>query len=196
VVSLELHLGVQQPRRAARLAFCHHVNALLSGESRLSALLEFEHIIEVNDLSNPELIVLGREVLWQGLVYRASYPDHFNPALKCRLEPDTDNRFVRFISVGELQLRDEVTLLPLQQIHTLIDGRTQAMHAESVTDIEEPEPGRLFVRFRYRRDAIAVEGGLNANDYLKEAYRQQDLDAIMTIREMAASNQLTSNNGH
>jgi acetylaranotin biosynthesis cluster protein L len=162
----------------------------------VSELLEFEHIIEVNDLSNPDMLALSREVLWQGLVYRASYPDHFNPALSCRLEPGTENRFVRCIDVGELQLRDEVTLVPMQEIHTLIDGRTQAMHAESVTSIDEPEPGRLFVRFRYRRDAIAVEGGLNANDYLKEAYRQQDLEAIKTIREMAANKQLSGNSGH
>jgi len=162
----------------------------------VSALLEFEHIIEVNDLTNPDLIALSREVLWQGLVYRASYPDHFNPALSCTLEPDADDRFVRYIEVGEVQLRDEVTLVPMQEIVTLIDGRTQAMHAESITAIEEPEPGRLFVRFRYRRDAIVVEGGLNANDYLKEAYRQQDRDAIVTIREMAANKQLTVNSGH
>lgn len=162
----------------------------------MSALLEFEHIIQVNDLNQPELTVLGRDVLWHGLVYRASYPGHFNPALNCRLEPDNDCRFIRHIDVGDLQLRDEVTLVPMQEIRTLIDGRTQAMHAESIATIEEPEPGQLFVRFRYRRDSIAVEGGLNADDYLKQAYLQQDREAIVIIRQMAANNQLTVNSGH
>ncbi|MEX2334871.1 MAG: AtaL-like protein [Pseudohongiella sp.] len=159
-------------------------------------MLEFEHIIEVNDLHNAGLLVLSREVLWQGLVYRARYPDHFNPVLNCRLGPGTDEQFVRYIELGGLQLRDDVLLVPMQEISTLIDGRTQAMHAESITTIEEPAPGQLFVRFRYRRDAIAVEGGFNANDYLKEAYRQQDRDAIIAIREMASNNQLTVNSGH
>lgn len=162
----------------------------------MSALLEFEHIIQVNDLSKPELPVLGRDVLWQGLVYRASYPDHFNPALSCRLEPHSDDYFIRYIEVGELALRDEVTLVPMQEIRTLIDGNTQSMHAESVALIEEPEPDQLFVRFSYRRDSIGMEGGLNADAYLKEAYLQQDRDAIIVIRQMAANNQLTGSSGH
>ena len=162
----------------------------------MSALLEFEHIIQVNDLNNPELTVLSRDVLWQGLVFRASYPDHFNPALNCRLEPDTNNHFIRYIDVGQMELRDEVTLVPMQEIRTLIDGRTQPMHAESIATIEEPEPGHLFVRFNYKRDAIGVEGGLDADAFLKEAYLQQDRDAIMVIRQMAANNQLAGNSGH
>lgn len=162
----------------------------------MSALLEFEHIIQVNDLNQPELTVLDRDVLWQGLVYRASYPGHFNPALSCRLEPDTDEHFIRYIEVGELELRDEVTLVPMQEIRTLIDGRTQPMHAESIAIIEEPEPGQLFVRFSYRRDSIGVEGGLNADAFLKEAYLQQDRDAIIAIRQMAADNHLAGNSGH
>lgn len=160
------------------------------------ALLEFEHIVQVNDFAQPGLIVLSRETLWQGLVYRVSYPDHFNPALSCRLEPETDNRFVRHIGAGNLQLRDEVTLVPMQEIHTLIDGRTQVMHAESLTRIEEPEPDQLFVRFSYKRDSIGVEGGLNADAYLKEAYLQQDRDALIIIRQMAANNQLAVSSGH
>lgn len=162
----------------------------------MSALLEFEHIIQVNDLNQPELTVLSRDILWQGLVYRASYPGHFNPALNCRLEPDTERRFVRHIEVGELQLRDEVTLVPMQEIRTLIDGQTQALHAESIATIEEPEPLQLFVRFRYKRDSISVEGGLDADAFLKEAYLQQDKEAIIIIRQMAENNQLTVNSGH
>lgn len=160
------------------------------------ALLEFEHIVQVNDLSQPELAVLSREVLWQGLVYRVSYPDHFNPALSCRLEPESETRFVRHIGAGELQLRDQVMLVPMQEIRTVINGQTQAMHAESVATIEEPEPGQLFVRFSYRRDSIGAEGGINADVFLKEAYLQQDRDAIIIIRQMAANNQLAVNSGH
>lgn len=159
-------------------------------------LLEFEHIVQVNDVAQPELAVLSREILWQGLVYRASYPDHFNSALSCRIEPDTEHRFIRHIGAGELQLRDEVTLVPMQEIRTLIDGHTQALHAESRTRIEEPAPGQLFVRFSYKRDSIGAEGGLNADAFLKEAYLQQDREALIIIRQMAANNQLAVNSGH
>jgi hypothetical protein len=54
----------------------------------------------------------------------------------------------------------------------------------------------LFVRFSYKRDSIGGEGGLNADAFLKEAYLQQDREALIIIRQMAANNQLAVNSGH
>jgi hypothetical protein len=127
-------------------------------------------------------------LLWHGLLLRAMHPEHFNPSLTCRLEASADTSgshdFVRIISVGELELRDEVTVVPMQEISTLIDGREQPIHAHSVTRIEEPQQGHLIVRFIYERDSIAEQGGLDADEYLKSAYLQSDRDAIIKIREM------------
>lgn len=154
----------------------------------LKALLKFEHIIQVNDPTRPEIPLVSHELLWQGLLLRAMHPEHFNPSLECRLEKsaDADNShdFVRIISVGDLELRDEVTVVPMHEISTLIDGRKQAIHAHSVTRIEEPQQGHLIVRFIYERDSIAEQGGLDADEYLKSAYLESDRDAIIKIREM------------
>lgn len=129
---------------------------------------------------------MSREALWQGLVYRARYPDHFNPALQSTLEPESETSFVRVLAAGDMNLRDQVTLMPDTEIQTLIDGTSQAIHAESITRIEEPQPGFLFVRFIYCRDSISSQGGLDADEFLKSAYLQNDREAIATIRRMIA----------
>lgn len=158
----------------------------MSGSSQSRALLRFEHLIQINDPADPRLPILSRESLWQGLVYRARYPDHFNPALESALEPVSEISFVRVLSAGDMKLRDEVTLVPDSEIHTLIDGTFQAIHAESTTRIEEPEPGFLFVRFSYCRDSISGHGGQDADEFLKSAYLQNDREAIAMIRQMIA----------
>lgn len=149
-------------------------------------MLEFEHLIEINDPQRPDIPALSRNDLWQGLVYRAKYPGHFNPALQSSLQEETGSSFTRFITAGEMVMRDEVTLCEPNEIRTLIDGRTQSMHAESITRIEEPEPGHLFVRFIYRRDAIELGGGIDANEFLKTAYLQGDREAVAILRQMIA----------
>jgi len=156
-------------------------------ESNLSRpLLEFEHLVEINDLDDEKLPVISREDLWQGLLFRARYPGHFNPAIQSEIQDETDTRFVRILSAGPMRLRDEVTLIPETEIRTLIDGQTQDIHAESITRIEEPEPGRLFVRFTYRRDSISEQGGMDADAYLKSAYLQNDREAIAILKQMLA----------
>jgi hypothetical protein len=150
------------------------------------SLLEFEHLVQINDPNNKQLALLSREDLWQGLVFRTRYPHHFNPAVQAELQDETDTGFVRILSAGSMRLRDEVILIPDTEIRTIIDGRTQHMHAESITRIEEPEPGYLFVRFSYRRDSISDQGGIDADDFLKSAYLQNDREAITTLRQMFA----------
>ena len=150
------------------------------------SLLEFEHLVQINNPDDKQLPLMSREDLWQGLVFRTRYPHHFNPAIQAELQDETDTGFVRILSAGSARLRDEVTLVPGIEIRTIIDGNTQGMHAESITRIEEPEPGYLFVRFSYKRDSISEQGGIDADAYLKSAYLQNDRDAIASLRRMLA----------
>ena len=39
--------------------------------------MTFEHIVQINDLTKPELPVLTRFQVWEGLVLRARRPDKF-----------------------------------------------------------------------------------------------------------------------
>ncbi len=158
-------------------------------------MLEFEHLIQINDPKQPHIPVLSREDLWAGLVMRAKYPGQFNPAISTRLEQVTDSSFIRYICVADTELRDEVRLKYLQEISTRIevpetdkvDGELTRFRAESLTRIEEPEPGYLFVRFMYRRDSANEPGGMDVDEYLKSAYVLNDREAIATIRQLVAA---------
>lgn len=147
------------------------------------ALLEFEHLIQINDPADSRMPPMSRDALWKGLVYRTKYPHHFNPALESQLHERSDLEFVRVLSAGSMCLRDHVTLIPEDEIRTLL-ADNQALYARSVTRIEEPEPGFLFVRFIYQRDSIADKDGINADEFLKSAYLENDREAIARIRQM------------
>lgn len=158
-------------------------------------LLEFEHLIQINDPKQLHIPVLSREDLWAGLVMRAKFPGQFNPAISSRLEQISDNHFIRYIAVADTELRDAVRLQHLQEISTRIEvsetekvnGKQPRFQAESLTRIEEPEPGYLFVRFMYRRDSANELGGMDVDEYLKSAYVVNDRDAIAMIRQLIAA---------
>src|SRR5690606_6778561 len=114
---------------------------------------------------------MTRQQLWEGLVFRTRYPAQFNAAVTSRLGETTAGGFVLYLDLGAKELRDEVTLIDQQEIRTST-GASEILFAESVTKIEEPEPGHLFVRFVYRRDEVPVEAGVDVNEYLKTAYVQ------------------------
>jgi hypothetical protein len=150
-------------------------------------LLEFEHIIQVNDLNNADIAALTRSQLWQGLTLRARMPDKFNHALRCSLEEVGTNEFFRTIEAGNSSFREHVLLYPEQKIHTSTVAELQQIRAESTTCIEEPEPGALFVRFTYKRELDISDDGIDVGEHLKAAYVQIDRDAIAMIRMLAAS---------
>ncbi len=53
-------------------------------------------------------------------------------------------------------------------------------------DIEEPEPGALFVRFRYHTASIENRGdSMPYDQYLHEAYVATDVETIQIIRQLA-----------
>ena len=64
-------------------------------------MLEFEHIIQVNDLSNDAIAVRSRAQLWRGLILRAQQPDKFNQSLSYSYKPLSENEFLRTTSAGE-----------------------------------------------------------------------------------------------
>lgn len=162
---------------------------------RGAPLLEFEHLIQINDPKQLHIPVISRADLWTGLVMRAKFPGQFNPAISSRLEQISDCSFIRYICVADTELRDEVRLQYQQEISTRIavpetenaDGEQTRFRAESLTRIEEPEPGYLFVRFIYRRDSANEPGGMDVDEYLKSAYVVNDREAIATIRQLIAA---------
>lgn len=149
-------------------------------------MLEFEHIIQVNDPANAELPMLTRTQLWEGLMLRARRPDKFNSNLKVTNKEYAEDEFERTIEVGESTFHERVMLYPDEKIHTQTMEEFEQIEAESVTHLEEPEEGYLFVRFSYRRE-LEDDGSVDIGEHLKSAYLQTDRDAIGLIRSLAES---------
>ena len=150
-------------------------------------MLEFEHIIQVNDLSNDAIAVLSRAQLWRGLVLRAQQPDKFNQSLSCSYKSLSENEFLRTISAGESSFYERVVLTPQVKIHTGT-GDSEQISSESTAEIEEPEPNSLFIRFTYKRELGDSNSEIDIGEHLKSAYVQIDRDAIAMIRVMAENN--------
>lgn len=148
-------------------------------------MLEFEHIIQVNDPEQPTLRPLSRQELWEGLLFRARQPGRFTDSLECRIEEVEEGAFIRRLRAGGSEFRDKVFLFPPNEIHSQTTGEPEQLYAESISRIEEPAPGYLFVRFTYRRDSGNVEGVVDVDEHLKSAYVHNDRDALAMIRQFA-----------
>ncbi|MEQ8952770.1 MAG: DUF1857 family protein [Gammaproteobacteria bacterium] len=147
-------------------------------------MLEFEHIVQVNDRNNDRLPDISREQLWEGLVLRARNPEKFNHALDCQSYPISDTEFMRTIEAGHIFFEEKVKLYPQDRICTHTVGDDE-INAASTTTIEEPEDGFLFVRFSYRRELSVEDDRVDVAEHLKSAYVQVDRDAIALIRLLA-----------
>ncbi len=147
-------------------------------------MLEFQHIIQINDLAEDTSRHITRSQLWQGLELRARHPEKFNTTLQCEVS-DGANHFIRRITAGDSQFTEQVVLQPETSVITNTLPGTSDINAESAALIEEPEPGSLFVRFSYRRDLEQGTDSVNVAEYLKAAYLQLDREAVALIKVLA-----------
>lgn len=151
--------------------------------------MKFGHLIEVNDPLNPLIEPLSREQLWRGLVLRAENPLLFVLALdRFEILERGESALVRVLHFGSLSLRDRVSFSPMNQVRYEIEATEDSPSATLVMSIEEPAPGRLFVRFDYETlqgDAGAPVDALYSS-LAKQAYVKADIDTISTIRRLAS----------
>ena len=79
--------------------------------------MQFEHLVQVNELSDSSILKLSRKQLWQGLLGRARQPDLFLEALEgFSLLEDTGAYIRRELNFPNLIVNDEVWLVDLQEI--------------------------------------------------------------------------------
>ena len=123
--------------------------------SKLSAFekrrfMKFEHLIEINDLTNPLTQVITREQLWHGLVLRAESPKLFMEYIdEVSIADRTEVSMSRTIRYGELIVVDQVSLVHLQYVHYAVAAQKDIPQSSLRMSIDEPEPDALFVRFVY-----------------------------------------------
>ncbi len=158
--------------------------------------MKFEHLVEINDLTNPLIEVITRVQLWRGLVMRVESPKTFMPYMdQCTITPIDTLSMSRVLHFGEFVVEDQVTLTPMECVRCDIKAQGDIAPSCLRMQIEEPTPEHLFVRFTYDMQENSADNADAAESNMVEKYRQSayaeaDIDTIRIIRELAESGRL------
>lgn len=156
----------------------------------MEKILQFEHLVEVNDPGNPTEALLSREQLWFGLLCRAEDGRAFLPGLdQCRIVERSEGLLRRELHFGEVLIRDQVRFEPLQWMCFETEANAEHAGGSLTIRIEEPAPGALFLRFQYLTSLAETDSGddIGYADFVRSAYHQSDIDTVRVIRMIAHS---------
>ncbi len=151
--------------------------------------MNFDHLIQINDLQNLLIPAMTRDQLWQGLQHRVEDATPFLPGLeRCTIIERHADYLMRKLDFGSAIIHDRVTQRAGEWVR--FDILPSAHHAGgSLTiQIEEPEAGALFLRFSY---VTTFASNPNSEErayieYIKSAYHQSDVDCVRIIRTLSA----------
>lgn len=155
--------------------------------------MKFEHLVEINDLTNPLIDVITRAQLWRGLVMRAESPKVFMPYMdQCIITPIDPLSMSRALHFGELVVEDVVSLTPMECVRCDIQAQGDIAASCLRMQIEEPSPEHLFVRFIYEMQENPGDDAESnmVEKYRQSAYEEADIDTIRIIRELAEAGRL------
>ncbi len=153
--------------------------------------MKFEHLIEINNWSNPAIAPLTRQELWLGLVLRAQRPTLFMPHLDaCDIVERSELMISRSLKYGEIAINDRVTFLEAHQVRYHVPAQRDFSDATMTVTIEEPHPDALFVRFAYEDNSDDRGADEMYNDFRRSAYKEADIDTIHLIRQFAKEGRL------
>lgn len=153
--------------------------------------MKFEHLIEINSLTNLAIATLSRHQLWRGLMMRAESPELFVPHLDaCEILERSSSMLTRRLDYGTVVIEDRVTFLSQHQIRYHVSAQQDFSDSTLTITIEEPVANALFVRFEYE-DGSADEGAdAMYNNFRRSAYLEADIDTIHIIRQLALQGKL------
>ncbi|MCX4166183.1 MULTISPECIES: SRPBCC family protein [Paraburkholderia] len=148
--------------------------------------MNFEHLIQINDPSNPYVDTMTRDELWEGLVLRAEQPQLFVLGLdSCTIVSRTDSTLDRELHYGQATVRDRVTLEHNQSVrYDILPTETYVGGSLTMT-IEQPDDKQLFLRFEYKTTLPVSEDqdARQTEEIVKSAYRESDIDTVRLIRQ-------------
>jgi hypothetical protein len=151
--------------------------------------MNFEHLVAVNDPGLPFLVPLSRSQVWAGLMHRVEDARPFLPGLDaCEIVGRGIGWVDRRLHFGQAIVADRATYLAEEWVVFATAASGAHGGGELTIRIEEPEPGRLFLRFSYRMiHALGAEVENAAYEgFLRQAYEAADIETVQVIRLMAA----------
>jgi hypothetical protein len=148
--------------------------------------VRYEHLVQINDLEQPDIPVLERGQLWFGLLARAERPAMFDASVDgTRLIHRDGNVLERELVRGSSATRETVCLRPEASIEIGIGAGAGFAGSALTIAIEEPLPQALFLRFTYELRGAAVPTDQAEQCALRQAYYFADLDLVRRIRALA-----------
>lgn len=150
--------------------------------------MNFEHLVEINDLKIPLLFHLDRAQVWAGLMHRVEDARSFLPGLdECRVLARGLGTAERLLRFGNTEIRDQVSFADGEWVR--FETIPSPHHSGGVLTIriEEPEAGRLFLRFCYETLFASGQEAEDAaySEFLRQAYEAADIDTVQVIRMLA-----------
>lgn len=149
-----------------------------------------EHLIQIN--GGIGTYEISRAQLWAGLVLRAEDPMQFVMGLEAatvieRRAADDAIVLRRELDFGGFTVRDRVHLLGERESRTTVEASEHWPASSMSVQIEEPEPGQLFLRFTYEANELEPQSELDTMSVQlrRQAYEQADLDTARRIRTLA-----------
>lgn len=156
--------------------------------------MRFEHLIQINAADTYQLPTLTRAQVWRGLALRAYDPTDFVLGLDgCAITNHTRDGDVetleRTLYFGTFEVDDQVVVdNAAHSVRVEVAATDKWPACTAITNIEEPEPLSLFVRFVYEwNDSDTAEQALDdtARRLREQACVSVDMDTVTRIREMS-----------
>ena len=151
--------------------------------------MRFQHLVEVNDPNVPFLVPLSRAQLWAGLMRRVEDARPFLPGLEaCDILSRGEGWVERRLAFGGAMVHDRASYSAENWVSFVTAASASHGGGSLTIRIEEPEAGRLFLRFDYDMcHALGAEAENAAyEDFLRQAYEAADIDTVQVIRLLAA----------
>jgi hypothetical protein len=110
---------------------------------------QVEEGILVNDPSRPDLPVLSRHQVWQGLVMKAEDATQFVSLITyCKVLERHEDGLVRETNFGDGRMRERVTFFPEERVRfEQLDGPLQGGFIDNIIDVDSSGDLRLLFVF-------------------------------------------------
>ncbi|WP_085317896.1 AtaL-like protein [Derxia lacustris] len=158
--------------------------------------MRYEHLIQINDPTNPLIAPLTRAQLWAGLVRRAEFPVEFALGLESaevgERQPhgaDGGWRLSRTLDFGPFAVRDVVVAEPENRLRIEALASAAFGRSQLTMTIEAPAEDALFLRCVYETEAAAGQPEPESMlvELREQAYLAADLDMVKRIRELLSN---------
>lgn len=150
--------------------------------------MKFEHLVQINDLTDKGTPNLSKQQLWDGLLCRAFEPEKFLIGLeRSDIKKVSETHLKRKLDLPGVVVHDQVKVYEKRdEIIYTIEPNDTVEEGKLTMTIEEPEPESLFVRFSYcTKYRIGLGDELPYDDFVQQAYLLTDIDTIKIIRSFS-----------